>query len=53
MQLYNKLSSKEREELIEQAGEERFTLSFTSIIILKTPRNFETTYLLIGMHWMF
>ena len=40
MQLYNKLSSKEREQLIEQAGEERFTLSFYKYHQLKDPKAF-------------
>ncbi len=40
MQLYNKLSSKEREELIEQAGEERFTLSFYKYHHLENPKEF-------------
>jgi len=40
MQLYNKLSSKEREQLIEQAGEERFTLSFYKYHQLKNPKEF-------------
>jgi UPF0176 protein len=40
MQLYNKLSSKEREQIIEQAGEERFTLSFYKYHQLKNPKEF-------------
>ncbi len=40
MQLYNKLSSKEREQLIEQAGEERLTLSFYKYYQLKNPKAF-------------
>lgn len=40
MQLYNKLSSKEREQLIEQAGEERLTLSFYKYHQLKDPKAF-------------
>jgi UPF0176 protein len=47
MQLYNKLSSKEREELIEQAGEERFTLSFYTYHHLKNPKEFRD-YLFIN-----
>lgn len=48
MQLYNKLSSKEREALIEQAGEERFTLSFYKYHQLGNPQLFRD-YLFI--HW--
>lgn len=40
MHLFNKLSSKEREELIEQAGEERFTLSFYKYHHLEAPKEF-------------
>ena len=40
MQLYNKLSSKEREQLIENAGEERLTLSFYKYHQLKDPKAF-------------
>jgi UPF0176 protein len=47
MQLYNKLSSKEREELIEQAGEERFTLSFYKYHHLENPKEFRD-YLFIN-----
>lgn len=38
MQLYNKLSSKEREQLIEHAGEERLTLSFYKYHQIKDPK---------------
>jgi len=47
MQLYNKLSSKEREELIEQAGEERLTLSFYKYYHLDKPKDFRD-YLFIN-----
>ncbi len=47
MQLYNKLSSKERKELIEQAGEERFTLSFYKYHHLENPKEFRD-YLFIN-----
>jgi len=40
MQLYNKLSAKEREALIEQAGEERLTLSFYKYAHIGNPELF-------------
>ena len=40
MQLYNKLSSKEREALIKQAGKERLTLSFYKYHHIENPKNF-------------
>ncbi len=40
MQLYNKLSAKERAELIEQAGEERLTLSFYQYHNIGNPELF-------------
>ncbi|MGB2087264.1 MAG: rhodanese-related sulfurtransferase [Psychroflexus salarius] len=40
MQLYNKLSAKEREALIEQAGEERLTLSFYKYAKIGNPQLF-------------
>ncbi len=48
MQLYNKLSAQERAALIEQAGEERLTLSFYQYAHLKNPQLFRD-YLFI--HW--
>ena len=48
MQLYNKLSAKERENLIEQAGEERLTLSFYQYAKIRNPTLFRD-YLFI--HW--
>ena len=40
MQLYNKLSAKERAELIEKAGKERLTLSFYQYAKIKNPQEF-------------
>jgi len=40
MQLYNKLSAKEREELLEKAGEDRFTLSFYKYAKIGNPKLF-------------
>ena len=48
MQLYNKLSAKEREHLLEQAGEERLTLSFYQYAKIRNPTLFRD-YLFI--HW--
>lgn len=48
MQLYNKLSAKEREALIEKAGEDRLTLSFYKYHQIGNPQIFRD-YLFI--HW--
>lgn len=40
MQLYNKLSAKEREELLDQAGEERLTISFYQYHQIGNPEIF-------------
>ena len=40
MQLYNKLSAKEREALIEEAGEDRLTLSFYAYAKIGNPKLF-------------
>ena len=40
MQLYNKLSAKERAQLIEEAGEERLTLSFYQYHKIGNPELF-------------
>ena len=48
MQLYNKLSTKEREHLLDQAGEERLTLSFYQYAKIRNPTLFRD-YLFI--HW--
>ena len=40
MQLYNKLSAKEREALIEQAGKDRLTLSFYQYAHINNPQEF-------------
>lgn len=40
MQLYNKLSAKEREELLEKAGEDRLTLSFYKYAKIGNPKLF-------------
>ena len=40
MQLYNKLSAKERAELIEKAGKDRLTLSFYQYAKIKNPQEF-------------
>ncbi|MGM0635698.1 MAG: rhodanese-related sulfurtransferase [Bacteroidota bacterium] len=47
MQLYNKLSAKEREALIEEAGEERLTLSFYKYAQIGNPELFRN-YLFIA-----
>ena len=47
MQLYNKLSAKEREHLIEQAGEKRLTLSFYQYSKIRNPSLFRD-YLFIN-----
>ena len=48
MQLYNTLSAKERANLIDQAGEDRLTLSFYKYAQIKNPKLFRD-YLFI--HW--
>ncbi len=48
MQLYNKLSAKERAQLIEQAGEDRLTLSFYQYAQIGNPQLFRD-YLFL--HW--
>ena len=48
MQLYNTLSAKERARLIDQAGEDRLTLSFYKYAQIQNPRLFRD-YLFI--HW--
>ncbi|MEL0073254.1 MAG: rhodanese-related sulfurtransferase [Flavobacteriaceae bacterium] len=48
MQLYNKLSAEERAQLIEQAGEDRLTLSFYQYAQIGNPQLFRD-YLFI--HW--
>ena len=48
MQLYNKLSSEQRKALIEEAGEDRLTLSFYKYHQLQNPKSFRD-YLFI--HW--
>ena len=40
MQLYNKLSAKERRQLIEEAGENRLTISFYQYAKIKDPKKF-------------
>ena len=40
MQLYNKLSAKERAELIDKAGKERLTISFYQYYHIKNPQVF-------------
>ena len=40
MQLYNKLSAKQRAELIDQAGKERLTISFYQYHKIKDPKQF-------------
>ncbi|MDR0195939.1 MAG: sulfurtransferase, partial [Myroides sp.] len=40
MQLYNTLSAEERAELIEQAGENRLTLSFYAYAKIENPQQF-------------
>ncbi|HLT32839.1 MAG TPA: rhodanese-related sulfurtransferase, partial [Aquaticitalea sp.] len=49
MQLYNKLSAKERETLLEQAGEERLTLSFYQYAKIGNPHLFRN-HLFIAWH---
>ena len=51
MQLYNKLSAKEREALIEKAGEERLTLSFYKYTKILNPDLFRN-YLFINWNEM-
>ena len=48
MQLYNKLSANERAQLIEEAGEDRLTLSFYQYAQIGNPQLFRD-YLFI--HW--
>ena len=48
MQLYNTLSAKERANLIDQAGEDRLTLSFYKYAQIENPKLFRD-YLFI--HW--
>ena len=48
MQLYNKLSAKERAQLIEQAGEERLTLSFYQYAQIGNPQLFRDH---LFFHW--
>ncbi len=50
MQLYNTLSAKERTALIEAAGQERLTISFTLTTTLETHVFLETIYSFIGMN---
>ena len=40
MQLYNKLSAKEREALIDEAGQDRLTISFYQYHQIKNPEIF-------------
>ena len=40
MQLYNKLSAKERAKLIEKAGKDRLTLSFYQYVKIDNPQLF-------------
>lgn len=47
MQLYNTLSSKEREELIEQAGKDRLTISFYKYHKIKNPEIFRNYLFLL------
>ena len=47
MQLYNTLSSKEREELIEQAGKDRLTISFYKYHKIKNPEIFRNFLFLL------
>lgn len=49
MQLYNKLSAKEREALLEQAGEERLTLSFYQYAKIGNPHLFRN-HLFVTWH---
>lgn len=51
MQLYNKLSAKERETLLEEAGEERLTLSFYQYAKIGNPQLFRN-HLFIAWHTM-
>ena len=48
MQLYNTLSAKERATLIDQAGEDRLTMSFYGCVQVNNPKLFRD-YLFI--HW--
>lgn len=52
MQLYNTLSAEERAQLIDEAGQQRLTLSFYAYAKIEDPKNFATIYLLLGMHLM-
>ncbi len=47
MQLYNKLSAKEREALIEKAGKDRLTLSFYKYAKIKNPKDFRNELFII------
>lgn len=47
MQLYNKLSAKERAELIEKAGKDRLTLSFYQYAKIENPQEFRDHLFLI------
>tara|TARA_R110002051_G_scaffold63597_2_gene115789 strand:+ start:575 stop:1606 length:1032 start_codon:yes stop_codon:yes gene_type:complete len=51
MQLYNTLSAKEREALIEEAGKERLTISFYQYAHIKNPQLFRN-HLFINWHEM-
>src|SRR5690554_238214 len=51
MQLYNKLSAREREILLEEAGEERLTLSFYQYAKIGNPHLFRN-HLFIAWHGM-
>ena len=48
MQLYNTLSAKEREALIEQAGEDRLTISFYKYAHIGNPKIFRNH---LFIHW--
>jgi len=47
MQLYNKLSAKERAELIEKAGKDRLTLSFYQYAKIENPQEFRDQLFLV------
>lgn len=51
MQLYNKLSAKERETLLEEAGEDRLTLSFYKYAKIGNPQLFRN-HLFVAWHDM-
>lgn len=51
MQLYNKLSAKEREALLEEAGEDRLTLSFYKYAKIGNPQLFRN-HLFVAWHDM-